>query len=58
MRRAAVAVIEKHSARPMANPRLERWDKRRAYGGLYRYYTLTSVLHQATPAAGRSTAGV
>ncbi len=46
MQRATRAVIEKHFGPD--DDQLETWsvDKRRAYGGLYRYYLLTSVQRQ------------
>jgi len=44
MQRAALAVVEKHFGPDDGQPATWPPDKRRAYGGLYRYNALTSLL--------------
>jgi glycosyltransferase involved in cell wall biosynthesis len=51
MHQAAQAVIEKNFGPPEGEPAGWPVDKRRAYGGLYRYYGLTSVQRQNNWAA-------
>lgn len=46
MQRATRLVVEKHFGADDGNPETWSPDKRRAYGGMYRYHTITSILRQ------------